>query len=82
MVQRALSNKITNQASGLQSRFNSFVNRAFKNLTIYSCISCLSWAVLLILAEWGIMFHVEFPPYMYVSILYEVVEYMFLRIKL
>ena len=58
-----------------QLSLNSFVNHAFKNLTIQG-ISCLSWAVLSILAAWGIMFHMQYPPYIRMSV-YEVVEYVF-----
>ena len=44
-------------------------------------MSCLSWAVLSILAARGIMFNMKFPPYIRMSV-YEVVEYLDLFIYL
>ena len=59
-----------------QFSLNSFVNHAFKHLTIHASPVCLGQ-----FSRFSQRVSDEIPPYIRMSV-YEVVEYLFLRIKL
>ena len=65
-----------------QFSLNSFVNHAFKILTIHASHVCLGqFSQFSQHGELGFINIMKFPPYILMSV-YEVVQYLFLRIKL